>query len=73
MLEIMLNVSILLICIFAVIGVFTIFKTLYKWLTNKAIMKEIEKNPELLEQYYELIKAQKQIQEFIKSIEGEEV
>ena len=73
MIEISLNIAILLIIIFAVIGVIESFRFLYKYLTMRYIIKEIKKDPELIKQYNELIKAKEQFLEFLKSINGEEV
>lgn len=73
MIEISLNIAVLLIIIFAVIGVIETFRFLYKYLTMRYIIKEIKKDPELIKQYNELIKAKDQFLEFLKSINGEEV
>lgn len=73
MIEISLNIAVLLIIIFAVIGVIESFRFLYKYLTMRYIIKEIKKDPELIKQYNELIKAKEQFLEFLKSINGEEV
>ena len=73
MIEIMLNISCLIICIFAVVGVFATFRFLYQWLTMRAIMKEIKRNKDLIMQYNDLCQAKQQFLDFLRSVNGEEV